>query len=105
MSDCIGISEDRLHHILGVAKKAYSLAKEMGYTENSARRMFMLGWVHDVGYEFLEAPEEHPNVGAEMLRNLTNGNTILLDEIDFIRMSVASYESLRRSFGSAPDGV
>ncbi len=89
--DYIGISENRLHHILGVARKAYSLAKEMGYNENFARRMFMLGWNHDVGYEFSKAPEEHPDVGAEMLRNLINGNTMLLDEMDFTKMSVASW--------------
>ncbi len=39
----IGISEDRLHHIIGVARKAYSIAKEMGYDENFARRMWMIG--------------------------------------------------------------
>lgn len=64
--DYIGISEDRLHHILGVARKAYSLAKNMGYSEDFARRMFMLGWNHDVGYEFSTKPTEHSDISAEM---------------------------------------
>lgn len=64
--DYIGISEDRLHHILGVARKAYSLAKDMGYDEDFARRMFMLGWNHDIGYEFSTEPTEHLDVSAKM---------------------------------------
>ena len=66
----IGISENRLHHILGVARKAYSLAKNMGYDEDFARRMFMLGWIHDVGYEFSTKPTEHPDVSAKMYLEL-----------------------------------
>lgn len=66
----IGISEDRLHHIIGVARKAYFIAKEMGYDENFARRMWMIGWNHDAGYEFSEKQSEHPDVGAEMLMQL-----------------------------------
>ena len=42
----IGISENRLHHILGVARKAYKIAKDMGKDENFCRKCFMLGWIH-----------------------------------------------------------
>ena len=70
MGNYIGIDENRLHHILGVARKAYELAINMGYGEGYARKMFMLGWCHDVGYEFSEDPSEHAKVGAEMLRML-----------------------------------
>lgn len=66
----IGISEDRLHHILGVARKAYKTAKDMGYDERFCRRCFMLGWLHDVGYEFSEKQSEHPDVSAELLWTL-----------------------------------
>jgi HD superfamily phosphodiesterase len=48
----IGISEDRLKHILGVSRKAYRIAKDRGHDEKFARKMFMAGWLHDVGYEF-----------------------------------------------------
>lgn len=66
----IGITEARLHHILGVSRKAYKIAKEMGYDERFCRRCFMLGWIHDVGYEFSENQSEHPDVSAELLRTL-----------------------------------
>ncbi len=66
----IGISEDRLHHIIGVARKAYRTAKEMGFEEAFCRRCFMLGWIHDVGYEFAEKQSEHPDISSELLRTL-----------------------------------
>ncbi len=68
--DFIGISEDRLHHIMGVARKAYKIAKDMGYDERFCRRCFMLGWIHDIGYEFSEKHSEHPYVSEDLLRTL-----------------------------------
>lgn len=76
MSEFIGISENKLHHILGVARECYRIAKEKGYDEDFCRRMWMIGWNHDVGYEFSEKQAEHPYVGEAMLKliNVTNGN-------------------------------
>ena len=59
------INENRLHHILGVARKAYKLAKEFGYDEKFARTCFTIGWNHDIGYEF--DPEHHQDIGANLL--------------------------------------
>ena len=61
------ISEDRLHHIIGVARKAYKLAIDLGYDEQYARQMFAIGWNHDIGYEF--DPEHHQIAGAESLKD------------------------------------
>ena len=69
----IGISEDRLHHIIGVARKAYAIAASLGYGEDFCYRMFMLGWLHDIGYEFAETQEEHPDESARMLLSLIDG--------------------------------
>ncbi len=66
-NEFIGISENRLHHMYGVAKKAYSVSKEMGYNEDFARKMFVLGWNHDIGYEFSKTQEEHPDVSSNMI--------------------------------------
>lgn len=63
----IGITEDKLHHILGVARRCYELALEKGYNEDYARRLFLLGWLHDIGYEFSETPEEHGKVANDMI--------------------------------------
>ena len=76
MSNYIGISEDRLHHILGVSRKAYSIAKDMGYGEPFARKMFMLGWNHDVGYEFSEEQTEHADISATMIVYLMNNDGV-----------------------------
>lgn len=61
------INENRLNHILAVARKAYKIAKDFGYDEQFAREMFALGWNHDIGYEF--DPINHENVGADILPN------------------------------------
>lgn len=68
--DYIGISEDKAKHCLGVARECYRLAKERGYDEDFCRRMFMVGWNHDVGYEFVTDTREHPKVSEEMLCSL-----------------------------------
>lgn len=67
MGEYIGISENRLHHILGVARKAYSIAKDMGFSEEFARKCFMLGWLHDVGYEFSTKKVEHSIASAALV--------------------------------------
>lgn len=59
------ITENKLHHILGVARKAYQLAKDLGYNEKFARDMFVLGWTHDIAYEFDDV--HHQSLGAEMM--------------------------------------
>ncbi|MCR5814171.1 MAG: HD domain-containing protein [Desulfovibrio sp.] len=63
----IGISENRMKHILGVARKAYTLAKERQHDETFARKMFAIGWMHDVGYAFSERRSEHQEKSAELL--------------------------------------
>ena len=59
------INENRLNHILGVARKAYKIAKSLDFDENFSRKMFALGWNHDIGYEF--DPNYHESVGADIL--------------------------------------
>lgn len=68
------ITENRLHHIIGVARKAYKIAKDLGYDEDFARKCFALGWNHDIGYEF--DPEHHAKIGAEILKDFDNTEAI-----------------------------
>jgi hypothetical protein len=68
----IGISEDRLHHIIGVARKCYSIAKEEGFSEGFCKKMFMVGRNHDVGYEFAEYQKDHPRESESMCMLLHN---------------------------------
>lgn len=70
MSEYIGISNDKLKHIVGVARKAYSIALERGHDEHFACKCFMLGWVHDVGYEFSAKGKDHGAISADLVENL-----------------------------------
>lgn len=66
----VGISEDRLHHMLGVARRCYEVAKEMDMPEDFCRKMFAIGWNHDIGYEFSKVSSEHANISESLLKLL-----------------------------------
>ena len=51
----IGITSNRLEHSIAVARKCYTLAKtEYEMSEEEARKMFLMGFIHDMGYEFTD---------------------------------------------------
>lgn len=63
------ITEDRLNHIIGVARKAYKLAEKIKPgDENYAREMFIMGFLHDIGYEFLPSGKGHAALAGELLQ-------------------------------------
>ncbi len=63
------ITSVRWQHILGVARRAKELAEKFRPAdEKFAQDMFLLGMLHDFGYEFSEEPGEHPAIGAEILK-------------------------------------
>lgn len=67
-SEYIGISENRMTHIIAVARKCYELAKnEYKMSEENARKMFLMGFIHDFGYEFSESNTEHPGVAVDII--------------------------------------
>lgn len=68
----IGISDEKLRHCLGVARKAYEIAQMYGHDDDFCMRMFMLGFVHDVGYEFCKLPEDHATMSASMMLMLND---------------------------------
>lgn len=72
------ITEDRLKHMLGVARKCYSISKELGYSEEFSKKMWFLGYIHDIGYEFVE-PENHATESANILASMgiTDYDTLL----------------------------
>ena len=59
------IDENRVKHIMGVAKVMKDNASQWGLDEKD---MFTLGLLHDIGYEF-GSSEEHHLIGGEMLKN------------------------------------
>ena len=63
------ISESRWQHILGVARKAKILADKLKPNNvQYAEDMFLLGMLHDMGYEFMESNASHAYVGGEILK-------------------------------------
>lgn len=61
------ITQDRLKHSIGVARKLYEMSLEHGWSVDKAKEMFVLGFVHDIGYEFSITQSEHADVGAGIL--------------------------------------
>lgn len=63
------ISENRWQHILGVARKAKMLAEKLKPNDTQyAEDMFLLGIMHDLGYEFMESNASHATAGGEILK-------------------------------------
>lgn len=66
------ISQDRKGHIWGVAELMKKYAEENGRSSEDVEDYYMLGLLHDVGYEFAE-PEhyiEHNKIGGGILKRL-----------------------------------
>lgn len=57
------IDDDRLNHIISVARLMKDKAEELGLDKEE---MFLLGFLHDIGYEFGDS-EEHHIVGYQIL--------------------------------------
>ncbi len=63
------ITENRLKHMLGVARKAKEYAASLRPNDNQFMEdMFLLGLLHDMGYEFLENNSSHAMVGGKILK-------------------------------------
>lgn len=64
------ITENRLKHIIGVARKIKLLAEKIKPNDKKyAENMFVLGFLHDVGYEFGDNLT-HAKIGGEILQRL-----------------------------------
>lgn len=61
------ITQDRLKHCIGVARKLYEMSIDRGWDIERAKKMFVLGFVHDIGYEFTDTQSEHADKGAAVL--------------------------------------
>lgn len=86
MSDFIpGLTENKLKHSLGVARKCYSLAKKKGLPESTAQKFWLMGFLHDVGYEFSNSKEEHPQVGAYLLESFIKDDVFISVSVEAIR--------------------
>lgn len=62
------ISENKLKHMLGVARECRNLARQRGLSKEVCDAMFIMGLLHDVGYED-EENSYHPSISDEMISN------------------------------------
>lgn len=61
-----------MRHILQVARTCARTAERMGFTEDMQDAAFVMGMLHDIGYEKLPPGADistHPERGAEMVGN------------------------------------
>lgn len=61
------IVKERVDHIVWVARRCAELAKERGYDKSAQQQAFLMGWNHDIGYEY-SIGEEHAGEGAAMIQ-------------------------------------
>lgn len=67
----IGMDENRLRHCRGVGMKASDLGRTLfGWSDDKCREMFVMGYLHDVGYQFAQEQSEHEELGGALLRSL-----------------------------------
>ena len=66
---------NRLKHSLAVARKMVEIGKSKGLAEEELKDLFMLGYNHDIGYEF-GTNENHNVIGANILKQNNNYTTI-----------------------------
>jgi hypothetical protein len=65
----IGMDENRIRHSLSVAQKAAELGRIlMKWDDEKCKEMFILGYLHDIGYEYACKHEDHSSIGGELLR-------------------------------------
>lgn len=69
MNAMLSMSDERLKHSLEVARLMKKLSADAGWSVEKCEEMFVLGYLHDIGYEFAEQQCDHASIGGELLRN------------------------------------
>ena len=61
------MDDDRLKHSYAVANKMIELGKKKNLSEIELQEVFLLGYLHDIGYEF-GTNENHNVIGGNLLK-------------------------------------
>lgn len=59
---------DRIKHCYGVALKMQEIGKKLNLTDEQINELFILGFNHDIGYQFTEDNTIHNITGSELLK-------------------------------------
>ena len=60
---------DRVKHSLAVANKMMNIAKSQNLSEEEIKICFLIGYNHDIGYQFTKNGINHNKIGGEILKN------------------------------------
>ena len=61
------MDQDRLNHSIAVAKKMVEIGKKYNLDDEQLQELFLLGYNHDIGYEFGNN-EDHRIIGGNILK-------------------------------------
>ena len=62
------MDDDRIKHSVAVARKMVEIANNKNLSENEIKDCFMIGYNHDIGYEFTKDKLQHNKIGGNILR-------------------------------------
>lgn len=55
---------DRLQHTISVARKMVEIAEQQGLSKEEIETCFIIGFNHDIGYEFQKDGIDHNKIGG-----------------------------------------
>lgn len=84
------MDNDRLKHCYAVANKMVELGKEKNLSDNQLQELFILGYIHDIGYQF-GTNENHNIIGGKILKD---NNYKYWKEVYYHGISNSNYKSL-----------
>lgn len=63
------MDENKLKHSIAVARKMVEIAKSKNFSNEDIQNCFVIGYNHDIGYEFTKNGINHNIIGGEILKN------------------------------------
>lgn len=85
------MDEDRIKHSFAVARKMKQIAIDLGLNDEEINDCFVIGFTHDIGYEFATNKMGHNKIGGEILKR---NNFKYWKEIYYHGETEIEYESL-----------
>ena len=85
------MNENRLKHSLAVARKMVEIATKKGMTDEDINNCFIIGFNHDIGYEYSKNGLNHNIIGGELLKD---AGFIFWKEIYYHGVVTDEYESI-----------
>lgn len=77
------ISQNKINHMLGVARRCQEIAEKQGFDDEMQNACFVMGLLHDIGYEHCSKKNmtDHPEESRIMICDFLNHKDSVLDAI------------------------